>query len=279
MLQSTERALIESVARATAEYQAECEARIAALTKEFNDTLAHIEARLLAVRDGDKGERGETGEKGERGDPGEKGEAGQTGEKGDRGEAGEKGERGEPGESIKGDKGDPGDRGEPGPRGSFNAPAAWVEGVHYQGGLTFLDGSTWCARRDTAARPPHDDWAPVAMAGIDGISGEARGLYDPDAAYLKLDRVAMDGSEWIARQDDPGPLPGDGWMLSARAGSKGKTGDRGLMGPPGDKGADGIGIAEVTVRDFSVILEMTDGRTSRIDLRGMFERYHQERGA
>lgn len=278
MLQSTERALIESVARATAEYQAGCETRIAALTKEFNEALAHIEAKLLEVRDGDKGERGDPGEsvKGDKGDKGDPGES-IKGEKGDPGPPGEsiKGEKGDPGESI---KGDPGDRGEPGPRGSFDAPRAWEEGVHYQGGLTFLDGSTWCALRDTAARPPHDDWAPVALAGRNGSdarSGDARGLYDPQAAYLKLDRVSLDGSEWLAKCDEPGPLPGDGWMLSAKPGRQGKPGDR---GPKGDRGEPGIGFDNIEITDYAFVLKLTSGKRVTVDLRSMFERYDQERG-
>ena len=125
--------------------------------------------------------------------------------------------------------------------------------------------------KDGDPGPPGEPGPP----GPEGRTGEARGLYDPGENYGKLDRVAFDGSEWIARYDDPGPLPGDGWMLAARAGSKGKAGP---AGPRGEKGETGIGVADIAVRDFSVILELTDGRTHRIDLRGMFERYHQERG-
>lgn len=171
--------------------------------------------------------------------------------------------------------GEPGPPGPAGPPGSFDAPEPWRDRIFYQGELAFLDGSTFCAKIDTAQRPPHDDWAPVALRGTDGRAGEARGLYDPQVDYFKLDRVALDGSEWIARQDDPGPLPGDGWMLGARAGSKGKPGDR---GPAGPKGSDGIGIAEIDVRDFAIMLELSDGRSTKIDLRPLFERYHQERG-
>jgi integrin beta 3 len=224
----------------------------AKLLLDFERIKNDMRERLAALKDGQDGKDGQPGGPGERG---------------------EKGEQGEKGTGEKGEKGDQGDRGEAGPRGTFDASSPWISGVHYQGSLAYLDGSTWCAKRDTAERPGSgDDWAPVAMAGR---CGEARGLYDPNAAYLKLDRVAHDGSEWIARQDDPGPLPGDGWMLAARAGSKGKAGDR---GPAGPRGETGIGIAKVTERDFSIVLELTDGRTSRIDLRGMFERYDQERG-
>jgi integrin beta 3 len=224
--------------------------RFAALRKQVDDTvaLAIAELRLTKV------------ERGEKGDPGEKGEKGETG-------VGEKGDKGDPG--------DRGERGDPGPKASFDAPAAWIEGVHYQGELTFLDGSTWCARCDTAQRPPHDDWAPVALAGLDGRTGDARGLYDPSVAYSKLDRVSLDGSEWIAKCDDPGLLPGDGWMLAARAGSRGKPGER---GPKGERGERGIGVEQVTADGYALVLALSDGKTLKLDLRGMFERYDQERG-
>lgn len=145
----------------------------------------------------------------------------------------------------------------------------------------FLDGSTWCARRDTAQRPPHDDWAPVAMAGQDGYPGTARGAFVPSALggpgplYRKLDRVSFNGSEWIAMKDDPGPLPGDGWMLGAKVGRQGKPGD---PGPKGDRGEAGIGLEAVELDGWSLVLELTGGRRKAIDLRGLFERYDAERG-
>jgi integrin beta 3 len=258
--------------------------RFAALRERISETMAAavtemqnaqsrmeltLERAIAAIKPGEKGDPGES----VKGDKGDKGDAGES-VKGEKGEKGDKGDKGDPGESIKGDKGDPGERGEPGPRGSFDAPRAWAEGVHYQGELTFLDGSTWCARRDTAARPPHDDWAPVALGGADAYAGEARGLYDRSEEYRKLDRVAHDGSEWIAKRDDPGALPGDGWMLGARAGKRGEKGER------GERGQAGIGITKVTLDDenYAVVLGLTDGGTVRLNLQPLFERYDQERG-
>jgi Collagen triple helix repeat (20 copies) len=238
-----------------------------------------VRERLAAVRDGDRGERGPQGEKG---DPGEKGETGQTGETGPQGEpgptgeAGQRGEQGIPGE--KGQRGEPGEcgeRGEPGPRGSFVSPTPWAEGIHYQGELTFCDGSTWCARCDTAQRPPHGDWAPVALAGVDGRTGEARGAWDPQEHYRKLDHVKLNGSVWIARCDDPGALPGDDWMLGAQRGNAGKPGER---GPKGERGEPGIGVDKIIAEDYAFIVKLTDGKTLTFDLRSMFERYDQERG-
>jgi hypothetical protein len=122
---------------------------------------------------------------------------------------------------------------------------------------------------------PAGEPGPEGPRGPDGRTGEARGKYDPDEAYAKLDRVSFNGSEWIARSDDPGPLPGDGWMLAARAGSQGRSGER---GPRGERGEAGAGITGIACRDWSLVLRLTDGRETIVDLRPMFERYDQERG-
>lgn len=75
-----------------------------------------------------------------------------------------------------------------------------------------------------------------------------RGAYDRDGDYRACDRVCFNGAEWIARCDDPGDLPGDGWMLAAKRGrqgdrgEKGEIGERGMRGEkgePGDQGATG----------------------------------------
>jgi hypothetical protein len=75
--------------------------------------------------------------------------------------------------------------------------------------------------------------------GKDAYPGEARGLYDPEATYRALDVVSLNGSEWRAKKDDPGPLPGDGWMLSAQRGKRGEQGQRGERGMDGKSGKDG----------------------------------------
>jgi hypothetical protein len=110
--------------------------------------------------------------------------------------------------------------------------------------------------------------------GIDGRTGEARGLYDPAETYRRLDHVSLNGSLWIARRDDPGPLPGDGWMLGAQK-ARGKPGEKGEAGPRGEAG---IGLEAVELDGWSLVLELTGGRRRAIDLRGLFERYDQERG-
>lgn len=236
---------------------------------------------------GDPGLPGDRGEKGDRGDPGPKGDQGERGEKGDQGEKGEQGVSGERGEPGKGEKGETGERGEKGERGergdrgspgTFTAPTAWSAGVHYAGELTFHGGSTFSALVDTAAEPPHADWQPVALRGMDGRTGQARGLFDSGVAYCELDRVSLDGSEWIARKDNPGALPGEGWMLAARAGGKGRPGERGQPGEKGERGDPGIGVREVRSVGYAIVLDLTDDNTLAVDLRSMFERYDAERG-
>jgi integrin beta 3 len=247
-----------------------------------------IAERLAALKDGRDGAEGPPGRAG---DPGEPGPPGKDGKDGVDGKDGKDGERGPPGEAIagadgqagekgeRGDQGPPGERGEPGPQGTFDAPEEWQEQrVYYQGQLIFLDGSTFCAKRDTAQRPPHDDWGPVALAGRDGAdgrTGEPRGGWDASERYSKLDRVTHNGSEWIARCDDPGPLPGDGWMLGAQR-ARGRPGETGPAGPPGPQG---IGLKSAEVEDWSIRLTLTSGAEIALDLRPMFERYNQERGA
>lgn len=253
------------------------------------EAVVALRERLLELKDGDKGERGSDGLPGDKGDRGEKGDKGDQGNRGDKGPPGEKGEQGDKGDpGLAGDRGPPGERGESGergergPPGTFVPPAPWTEGVHYAEELIFLDGSTFAAVRDTAARPDAEDgtgdWAPVALAGRDGRTGRALGLYDPHGEYFLLDRVAFDGSEWIAMRDDPGPLPGEDWMLGAKAGSKGKPGDKGSKGDKGERGEPGIGVEDVRVEDWAFVLELSNGRTISFDLRAMFERYDQERG-
>ncbi len=233
----------------------------------INDAIGKLQNGL----DGKDGESGNDGVPGEQGPPGKDGSNGRNGIDGQPGEEGPRGLRGEPGPP-----GPEGPQGEEGKPGKFLAPKVWVPGVHHEGVIRFHGGSTYCAIRDTAQEPPADDWAPVALRGADAYAGEPRGLYDSKAAYRQNDRVAYDGCEWIARRDEPGPLPGDGWMLGAKQGKPGKPGER---GPKGERGADGIGIAGALVDGFRLKLMRDDGVAIDIDMRGMFERFIEERGA
>lgn len=103
---------------------------------------------------------------------------------------------------------------------------------------------------------------PPGRDGQDAYMGEARGLHDPEAVYRKMDVVSFNGCEWRAKQDDPGPLPGDGWMLSA---SKGKRGDRGDPGPAG-KSAPAIVASYIDTAALKHVITLEDGTELKADL-------------
>ena len=114
--------------------------------------------------------------------------------------------------------------------------------------------------------------------GQDAYPGEARGLWDASAQYRAMDVVTHNGSEWRAVCDDPGELPGPGWMLGAkgvrgRPGEKGPAGERGARG---DRGADGIGIEEMTIADATLMLLRSDGSVLSCDLMPVIERYYRQ---
>lgn len=165
-------------------------------------------------------------------------------------------------------------KGAPAPAAKFPAVGAWDDRVHYEGSVVAHNGATWQATRDTAREPPHEDWALLAAPGAtgrEGYAGEVRGLWQPDGAYRKGDLAALNGSEWRARRDNPGPLPGDGWALSGKRGAKG---ERGETGPAGKPGAD---LAGWVLDGYRVTPIMTDGRTGPpLDLAALFEQYHAE---
>lgn len=64
----------------------------------------------------------------------------------------------------------------------------------------------------------------AASVGPPGRSMEVRGTWDAAATYGRLDVVALNGASFVARRDDPGPCPGDGWQLVAGQGGRGKPG-------------------------------------------------------
>src|SRR6516225_6321831 len=143
------------------------------------------------------------------------------------GKEGPQGERGQ-----KGDKGDPGE---------LPIVRAWSEDdVSYAGDVVTCDGGTWQARKDTSKKPPHRDWVPLALPGRDAVSPTIRGTYRENERYLHLEIVALNGSSFIARHDDPGLCPGDGWQLIASAGRVGKPGQKGECGEPGPRGERGL---------------------------------------
>jgi hypothetical protein len=222
-----------------------------------------IAEKLATLRDGPPGPPGERGDPGERGEAiqGPAGERGLVGPAGAAGEQGVRGDRGEPGEA-----GPRGERGETGPVGKFSPPVVWAKGIHYEAALVTHGGSTYCAARDTAEAPPHEDWICLAAAGAAGIDGQSltiRGMWNATTVYRTMDVVAINGSSFVARVDDPGPCPGEGWRLIASQGNRGKPGE---AGPRGERGPPGRGIAAAAIDDQGVLtLTHDDGSTVSCD--------------
>lgn len=156
-----------------------------------------------------------------------------------------------------------GQKGDPGQDGKDGAPGRSIEVVR-------LDGDDLVVR--------FSDEEEVALgpvrgpAGKDGNSGAVRGTYSADAEYRALDLVSYGGSEWRAKRDDPGPLPGDGWQLSASKGQRGEKGERGQPGMKGEKGEDGVGICagHLDVEARQLVLIRDDGQEFAVDLAPLF---------
>lgn len=181
--------------------------------------------------------------------PGPPGQEGKRGLKGDRGESGLRGEPGKQGPAgTAGAPGEPGSLGIPGPAGERGQ------------------------RGDMGESGPSGPPGPV---GPSAYPGRACGLYDAQTQYRELDVVTFNGSEWRARCDNPGPLPGDDWALGAKKGEPGKPGPRGERGEPGPPG---IGLAAIEFEEWSLIITLSDGGIKVCDLRPLFERYDAERG-
>jgi Collagen triple helix repeat (20 copies) len=205
---------------------------------------ARIEELATLLRQpGPEGKPGEHGESGRDGSVGERGETGPQGPPGPAGETGRDGRDGLPG--LHGERGPQGERGEAGQIG--------------------LEG----------ARGAQGEIGPVGPAAY---SGRACGLWQETERYLAMDVVAQNGSEWRAIRDDPGPLPGDGWVLGAK-GSRGKPGERGEKGERGERGergAEGLSVIRADMIGFELVLTLSDETRLVCNMLGAFERYHRE---
>jgi len=100
---------------------------------------------------------------------------------------------------------------------------------------------------------------PPGENGKDAYPGEAKGLFDPNAEYRAMDVVSHNGSEWRAKHDNPGDLPGAGWMLSA---CKGKRGDVGK----GQPGRDAAAPVAAYLKADNLIITLSDGQEIVADL-------------
>ena len=267
------------------------------LTELGREVRKAITDRLASLKDGERGSEGPTGPAGAMGEQGPAGPAGGQGPAGERGPAGppgqailgERGEQGPAGDpGAKGDKGDPGPRGErgfAGESGMLPAVKIWQpDAVCYAGDVVAFDGATWQATKDTGHAPGSRDWICLATAGRDGRSPLIRGTYRAAETYCALDVVALNGCSFVARHDNPGICPGDGWQALTLPGKRGERGERGERGPKGDagepgaRGIDGAGLIEWQIdrAAYAIKALMSDGRELHLSLRELFEQFHIE---
>lgn len=220
-------------------------------------TQAEIVSAILSVPDA----IGEAVAKHLTANPPPAGPVGPQGERGAQGERGEKGDDGQPGAA-----GAPGEHGAAGAPGKLPIAKAWAEGVHYAGEVVTHDGATWQATRDTGRAPGHEDWTCLARSGRDGADGRSftvRGTYDGAANYSGLDVVALGGSAFVARRDNPGACPGEGWQAIAMRGKAGPPAERGPAGPQGMKGVAGPPVLAMDV-DGEGMLTLTNADGSSV---------------
>jgi hypothetical protein len=155
--------------------------------------------------------------------------------------------------------------------------------VHYAGEVVVHEGSAYQAQRDTARAPLHDrDWICIAAAGREGVDGRSptvRGMFDPNETYTRLDIVAFNKGSFIARHDEPGPCPGDGWQRIAAEGARGERGSPGPRGAKGEKGDPGPHIVgwQIDRANYQTIPVMSDGTEGPpLELRCLFEQFDDE---
>jgi hypothetical protein len=153
--------------------------------------------------------------------------------------------------------------------------------VHYAADVVRHDGGLWQALCDTVHAPPRDDWICLARGGRDGITPNIRGTFDVYSKYRKLDIVAMDGASFVAKHDNPGICPGDGWQLMSKQGRQGRKGQSilGPRGAKGDKGEPGTSLHswQLDRERYRISPLMSDGTVGpMMELRPLFEWFLHE---
>src|SRR5262249_14895444 len=108
-----------------------------------------------------------------------------------------------------------------------------------------------------------------------------RGAWRAGERYSRLDVVERENAWYVAKCDDPGRGPGEGWQI----GPVGKRGERGEPGRAGERGARGDAGADAQTimcwgldrRAYCVTPILSDGtKGPTLELRGLFEAYHNE---
>lgn len=150
--------------------------------------------------------------------------------------------------------------------GKLGMVRAWEDRVFYEAEVATFDGAIYQAQRDTGRTPPHEDWICIVERGAPGKDAdeiEITGTFDVTRAYRRLNVVALNGGSFIAKRDDPGPCPGDGWQLVASQGTRGKPGEA----VKGDPGRPGPSVRSIEVDDQGMLtLTNADGTEARCDL-------------
>ena len=149
--------------------------------------------------------------------------------------------------------------------------------------LSCTEAPTYQCLRDIGRSVTHaDDWIYLARAGRDGVDGltpDIRGTYAVNEEYKRLDIVAMDGAAFIAKYDDPGLCPGEGWQLMSRQGRPGRKGENGAVGPRGERGEEGPPavmpqfLGSRINENYDLIRVLSDGSKEVMPLRPAFERF------
>jgi hypothetical protein len=107
------------------------------------------------------------------------------------------------------------------------------------------------------------------------LAMRVRGTFQSGTDYVRGDVVVLDGGSFLARKDNPGKCPGDGWQLMA------KQGQRGVAGPRGEKGEPGKTISGWVVDrgTFTVTPLYSDGSPPGppLELRALFEQFIADR--
>jgi hypothetical protein len=182
-----------------------------------------------------------------------------------------------------GPQGPQGEKGESGPSGNLPLVKPWrAEIVFYQGDVVASDDGMFQAVRDTGQPLHHRDWICLARSGRDAKNFTIRRVYNSGERYQVLDIVSKNGGSFIARRDDPGECPGDGWTNLTLPGKRGVEGPVGPKGDKGDQGAKGDAAPTILewVLDYDnyrAIPLMSDGSPAPVlELRPLFERFFEE---
>src|SRR5262249_53469012 len=108
------------------------------------------------------------------------------------------------------------------------------------------------------------------------LATRVRGTFSPASTYVRGDMVALDGGSFVARKDNPGKCPGDGWQLMAKQGQRGIAGPEGKRGPPGNVITGWI----VDRSTYRVTPRMSDGSLGApLELQALFEQVEDNTAA